>query len=148
MTDTALIDNIKHCNAMIYLVNSISEESKLSYCKVVAIPQLKAMGIKCTSDSIQDVLGAMHVYINKHKSASKPSFRKSGDDTEEMDVSITTYKWEKLNKRYEYYKDSDVVGTIEVLDKTHENRYKWTTDKGTGSEKYLYKAQKIVEHTV
>jgi hypothetical protein len=84
----------------------------------------------------------MYLYKSKYAIASKPSFRnKKGADIEEIDVSIPTAKWEKFKNKYEYYKNSDIVGIVEILDSTHAERYKWSTDKGTGFEKYLYKAQ-------
>lgn len=147
--NVTLIDNIKHVNAMIHLITSIDDESKLSYCKMLAIPQLKEMGVKVSDTTVKGVLSAMYMYKSKHAIASKPDFRnKKGDNIEEIDVSIPTSKWEKYKGRYEYYKNSQMVGIVEVLDSSHSERYKWSTDKGTGFEKYLYKAQKIVERTV
>ena len=147
--DTTLLDNVKHVNAMIHLITSINDESKLSYCKLLAIPQLTKMGIKVKDTTVKGVLSAMYLYKSKHKPASKPDFRnKKGADIEEIDVSIPTAKWEKYKGRYEYYKNSEMVGIVEILDKSHAERYKWSTDKGTGTEKYLYKAQKVVERTV
>lgn len=147
--DTTLIDNVKHVNAMIHLITSINDESKLSYCNMLAIPQLTQMGIKVTDTTVKGVLSAMYLYKSKHAIASKPTFRnKKGADIEDIDVSIPTAKWEKFKGRYEYYKNSEMVGIVEVLDSSHAERYKWSTDKGTGTEKYLYKAQTVVERTV
>ena len=147
--DTTTLDNVKHINAMIHLISSIEDSSKMSYCELLAIPQLTKMGIKVKDTTIEGVLSAMYMYKAKHKPASKPDFRnKKGADTIEIDVSIPIAKWEKYKGRYEYYKNSEMVGIVEVLDKSHAERYKWSTDKGTGFEKYLYKAQKVVEHTV
>jgi len=147
--DATLIDNVKHVNAMIHLITSINDESKLSYCQMLAIPQLTKMGIKVKDTTVEGVLSAMYLYKSKHSIISKPSFRnKKGADIEEIDVSIPTAKWEKFKGRYEYYKNSEMVGIVEILDSSHEKRYKYSTDKGTGFEKYLYKAQKIVERTV
>lgn len=147
--DTTLIDNVKHVKAMIHLITTVDDESKLSYCKLLAIPQLTQMGIKVTDTTVKGVLSAMYLYKSKHAIASKPTFRnKKGADIEEIDVSIPTAKWEKYKGRYEYYKNSEMVGIVEVLDSSHAERYKWSTDKGTGTEKYLYKAQTVVERTV
>ena len=147
--NTTLIDNVKHVNAMIHLITSIDDESKLAYCKMLAIPQLKEMGVKVSDTTVKGVLSAMYLYKSKHAIASKPTFRnKKGDNIEEIDVSIPTSKWEKYKGRYEYYKNSKMVGIVEVLDSSHSERYKWSTDKGTGFEKYLYKAQTVVERTV
>jgi len=146
--DTTLIDNVKHVNAMIHLITSIDDESKLSYCKMLAIPQLTQMGIKVKDTTVEGVLSAMYLYKSKHAIASKPSFRNKKGDVEDIDVSIPTAKWEKYKSRYEYYRNSEMVGIVEVLDKSHAERYKWSTDKGTGTEKYLYKAQTVVERTV
>lgn len=147
--DITLIDNVKHVNAMIHLITSINDESKLSYCKMLAIPQLTQMGIKVKDTTVKGVLSAMYLYKSKHSITSKPTFRnKKGGDIEEIDVSIPTVKWEKYKGRYEYYKNSEMVGIVEILDSSHAERYKYSTDKGTGFEKYLYKAQKIVERTV
>jgi len=147
--DTTLIDNVKHVNAMIHLITSIDDESKPSYCKMLAIPQLTQMGIKVKDTTVKGVLSAMYMYKSKHSTGAKPTFRtKKGAEIEEIDVSIPTAKWEKFKNKYEYYKNSDIVGIVEILDSTHSERYKWSTDKGVGFEKYLYKAQKIVERTV
>jgi len=146
--DTTLIDNVKHVNAMIHLITSINDESKLSYCNMLAIPQLTKMGIKVKDTTVEGVLSAMYLYKSKHAIASKPTFRNKKGDVEDIDVSIPTAKWEKYKSRYEYYKNSEMVGIVEVLDKSHDERYKWSTDKGTGTEKYLYKAQTVVERTV
>ena len=146
--DTTLLDNVKHVNAMIHLITTVDDESKLSYCKLLAIPQLTKMGIKVTDISVKGVLSAMYLYKSKHKPASKPTFRSKKGDVEDIDVSIPTAKWEKYKGRYEYYKNSEMVGIVEILDKSHAERYKWSTDKGTGFEKYLYKAQTVVERTV
>lgn len=147
--NTTLIDNIKHVNAMIHLINSIDDESKLAYCKMLAIPQLKEMGVKVPDTTVKGVLSAMYLYKSKHAIASKPTFRnKKGTDIEEIDVSVPISKWEKHKDKYEYYKNSQIVGIVEILDSSHSERYKWSTDKGTGFEKYLYKAQTIVERTV
>lgn len=147
--DTTTLDNVKHVNAMIHLISSIDDESKMSYCELLAIPQLTKMGIKVTDTTIEGVLSAMYTYKAKHKPASKPDFRRmTGDEIEVIDVSMPTVKWEKYKGKYEYYKNSEMVGIVEVLDKSHAERYKWSTDKGTGTEKYLYKAQKVVERTV
>ena len=147
--DTTTLDNVKHVNAMIHLISSIDDESKMSYCELLAIPQLKEMGIKVKDTTIEGTLSAMHAYKAKHKSVSKPNFRnKKSGDVEDFDVSIPINKWEKYKGRYEYYKSSEMRGIVEVLDSTHAERYKWSTDKGTGTEKYLYKAQAAVERTV
>ena len=146
--DTTLIDNVKHVNAMIHLITTVDDESKLSYCKMLAIPQLAEMGIKVKDTTVKGVLSAMYLYKSKHAIASKPSFRNKKGDVEDIDVSIPTAKWEKYKSRYEYYKNSEMVGIVEILDKSHDERYKWSTDKGTGTEKYLYKAQTVVERTV
>lgn len=147
--DTTTLDNVKHINAMIHLISSIEDSSKMSYCELLAIPQLKEMGIKVKDTTIEGVLSAMHAYKAKHKPVSKPNFRnKKSGDVEDFDVSIPINKWEKYKGRYEYYKSSEMRGIVEVLDSTHAERYKWSTDKGTGTEKYLYKAQKVVERTV
>jgi len=146
--DTTLIDNVKHVNAMIHLITSINDESKLSYCKMLAIPLLTQMGIKVKDTTVKGVLSAMYLYKSKHAIASKPFFRNKKGDVEDIDVSIPTAKWEKYKSRYEYYKNSEMVGIVEILDKSHAERYKWSTDKGTGTEKYLYKAQTVVERTV
>ena len=58
--DTALLDNVKHINAMIHMISSINDESKMSYCELLAIPQLKEMGIKVKDTTIEGVLRAMH----------------------------------------------------------------------------------------
>jgi hypothetical protein len=142
--DTTLIDNVKHVNAMIHLITSIDDESKPSYCKMLAIPQLTQMGIKVKDTTVKGVLSAMYIYKSKHSIGAT----KKGADIEEIDVSIPTAKWEKFKNKYEYYKNSDIVGIVEILDSTHSERYKWSTDKGVGFEKYLYKAQLIVERTV
>ena len=146
--DTTLIDNVKHINAMIHLITSINDESKLSYCKLLAIPQLTKMGIKVTDTTVKGVLSAMYLYKSKHSTTIKPTFRNKKGDVEDIDVSIPTAKWEKYKGRYEYYKNSEMVGIVEILDSSHAERYKWSTDKGTGTEKYLYKAQTVVERTV
>ena len=147
--DTALLDNVKHINAMIHMISSINDESKMSYCELLAIPQLKEMGIKVKDTTIEGVLRAMHTYKAKHKSVGKPNFRnKKSDDVEDFDVSSPINKWEKYKSRYEYYKSSEMCGIVEILDSTHAERYKWSTDKGTGTEKYLYKAQAAVERTM
>ena len=146
--DTTLIDNVKHINAMIHMITTVDDESKLSYCKLLAIPQLTQMGIKVTDTTVKGVLSAMYLYKSKRSTTSKPTFRNKKGDVEDIDVSIPTVKWEKYKGRYEYYKNSEMVGIVEILDKSHAERYKWSTDKGTGTEKYLYKAQKVVERTV
>ena len=146
--DTALVYSLQRINALIHLITTVDDESKLSYCKMLAIPQLTQMGIKVKDTTVEGVLSAMFLYKSKHAIASKPTFRNKKGDVEEVDVSIPTAKWEKYKSRYEYYKNSEMVGIVEVLDKSHDERYKWSTDKGTGTEKYLYKAQTVVERTV
>ncbi len=147
--DTTLLDNVKHVNAMIYLINSIDDSAKKSYIELLAIPQLKEMGVKIKDTTIEGVLSTMYIYRARYKSKGRPSFRtKKGHEVEEIDVSIPINKWEKYKGRYEYYKNSEMVGIVEVLDSSHSERYKWSTDKGTGTEKYLYKAQTVIERTV
>jgi len=147
--DTTLLDNVKHVNAMIYLINSIDDSAKKSYIELLAIPQLREMGVKIKDTTIEGVLSTMYIYRARYKSKGRPSFRtKKGQEVEEIDVSIPTAKWEKYKGRYEYYKNSEMVGIVEVLDSSHAERYKWSTDKGTGFEKYLYKAQNVIERTV
>lgn len=144
--DTTILDNVKHINAMIYLISSVEESSKLNYCKLLAIPQLKKMGIEVKDATIKGVLSAMYAYKTKHRPSIKPNFRnKKGDDIEEMDISIPINKWEKHKNKYEFFKNDTIVGIVEILDKSHEERYKWVTEKGSGTEKYLYKAQKHIE---
>jgi hypothetical protein len=87
--DTTLIDNVKHVNAMIHLITSIDDESKPSYCKMLAIPQLSKMGIKVKDTTVKGVLSAMYIYKSKYSIGAKPSFRnKKGADIEDRNLDI------------------------------------------------------------
>ena len=145
MKDTTLYEQIKHAKAMLHIIKTSDKESVSFYCTSIAMPALKALKITPKSSTVKSITDALVNFIDKHKIGSKPTFRSSKVTEEVVDVSIPTAEWSKEKNIYSYYKNGELKGKVEVLDSHHDLRYKWSTDKGTGAEKYLYKAYKCVE---
>jgi hypothetical protein len=145
--DTTQIDTNKHIDAMVHMLqNILNDDSKSSYCELLAIPALTEMGIEVNSKDPEKVLKRMIEYRSQFPYGGKPSFRNSrSSDGDE--VVATLYKWTKEGNVYSYSNNIDTKGTVTVFPKTVDKRYKWSTDNESQFELYLYKAQKAVERS-
>ena len=146
--DTTQIDINKHIDAMVHMLqNILNDDSKTSYCELLAIPALTEMGIEVNSKDPEKVLKRMIEYRSQFPYSGKPTFRNSRALDEDDEVVATLYKWTKEDNVYSYSNNIDTKGTVTVFPKTVDKRYKWATDNESQFELYLYKAQKAVERS-
>jgi len=146
--DTTQIDINKHIDAMVHMLqNILNDDSKTSYCELLAIPALTEMGIEVNSKDPEKVLKRMVEYRSQFAYGGKPTFRNSRASDDDIDVVATLYKWTKEGNVYSYSNNIDTKGTVTIFPATAEKRYKWSTDNESQFELYLYKAQKAVERS-
>lgn len=146
--DTTQIDINKHIDAMVHMLqNILNDDSKTSYCELLAIPALTEMGIEVNSKDPEKVLKRMVEYRSQFPYSGKPTFRNSRASDEGDEVVATLYKWTKEGNVYSYSNNIDTKGTVTIFPATAEKRYKWATDNESQFELYLYKAQKAVERS-